>query len=155
VELSKLSTTNQMYKVWDVDLRTEITADVHRIFHALTLAEYLETWLCFPNANRYGCVEVAQAAKQFSIEVNRTRKSNGFIKIKGEHLVRDPNEIVFTWVKQHGTPIPETIVCIKLTPAFRATDVKLSHIGFVDFKERMWHEDMWRTSFEKLRQIMH
>jgi uncharacterized protein YndB with AHSA1/START domain len=154
VELFRLSPVNQIYKVWDVELRTEITADPHRIFHALTLAEYLETWLCFPNANHFGCIEVTQTAKQFAIDVNRLRKASGFIKIRGEHLVREPNEIVFTWVKQCGISIPETIVCIKLAPNHRATDLKLSHIGFVDYKERMWHEDMWRASFEKLRQIL-
>jgi uncharacterized protein YndB with AHSA1/START domain len=146
--------TMQGLEQLQVAVSTRIFADKRRVFHALTIAEYFEAWMCFPDCREIDGIAVTQSARDFLIELQPSLLAHAGTKILGAHLIREPNQIVFTWAKQNGGPLMETTVCIHLEGSHRSTALNLSHMGFVDRKERVWHEDMWRASFEKLGHIL-
>lgn len=138
-----------------VEVSARIGADTRRVFYALTIAEYLEAWMCFPDCSEFDRVAVAQTARGFVIESHPSPLISAGTKIMGVHLIREPNEIVFTWAKQRREDrLPETTVCIHLERSHQSTALTLSHMGFIDWKDRTWHEEMWRASFEKLGRLL-
>jgi uncharacterized protein YndB with AHSA1/START domain len=137
-----------------VEVSTRIFAEIRRVFYALTIPEYLEAWICFPGCKPFERVAVTQSAKDFVIELKPLEPVAADTRIKGAHLVREPNQIVFTWSKQYNGQATETTVCIHLHRSHRSTALSLSHMGFVDPAERMWHEAMWRASFDKLGHLL-
>ena len=110
--------------------------------------------MCFPGCGEFDGIAVTQKAKDFVIELDPAHLKSFRTRIVGTHLICEPHEIVFTWAKQNGVRSPETTVCIHLDGSHQTTAVRLSHAGFLDLKERVWHEDMWRASFEKLGHLL-
>jgi uncharacterized protein YndB with AHSA1/START domain len=144
---------HRLEQLLQVEVSARIFADTRRVFYALTIAEYLEAWMCFPGCE-FDRLAVAQTAREFVIEMHPSHLTSVVTKISGVHLIREPNEIVFTWAKQRGDCLPETTVCIHLERAHESTALRLSHMGFIDWEDRIWHEEMWRASFENLGRLL-
>ena len=138
-----------------VEVFARIFADTRRVFYALTIAEYLEAWMCFPDCQEFDRIAVTQSARDFVIESQPSHLTAVGTRILGAHLIREPNQIVFTWAKQGEKSLMETTVCIHLDRSRGSTALSLSHMGFIDPRERIWHEEMWRVSFDKLSHILH
>lgn len=137
-----------------VEVSVTIPADIRRIFHALTIAEYLETWLCFPNCDPFGSVVVSQTQRGFDINLTLAHRRTPSLKIHAVYLTREPHEVAFSWVRQPASLNSETTVIIDLNGTHSSTSLHLSHAGFMDSSDRRWHEDTWRASLEKLRRVV-
>ena len=136
-----------------VEVSVKIPADSRRIFNALTIAEYLEAWLCFPGCDPFRGVAVSQTQKGFDINLTFAHRRYPSLKIRTAYLTREPYEVAFTWAKQ---PVltSETTVIIDLNRTRSSTSLHLSHAGFIDNSDRRWHEVTWRASLEKLRRVV-
>ncbi len=136
-----------------VEVSAKIPADIRRIFHALTIAEYLEAWLCFPDCDPFGSITVSQTRKGFDIDLTHAYRRYRGLKIHAVYLAREPHEIAFTWAKRPALN-SETTVIIDLNGTHSSTSLHLSHAGFIDDSDRRWHEAAWRASLEKLRSVV-
>jgi|HubBroStandDraft_6_1064221.scaffolds.fasta_scaffold1515493_1 uncharacterized protein YndB with AHSA1/START domain len=142
--------THQNFTQHRVEVSVKIPADIRRIFNALTIAEYLEAWLCFPDCDPFSSVVVSQTQRGFDINLTLAYRRTPSLKIHAVYLTREPHEVAFTWVKQPASLKSETTVIIDLNGTHSSTSLHLSHAGFINISDRRWHEDTWRASLEKL-----
>ena len=136
-----------------VEVSARIPADLRRIFNALTIAEYLEAWLCFPGCDPFHGVAVSQTKRGFDINLTLAHRRYPSLKIRAAYLTQEPYEVAFTWTKRPALT-SETTVIIDLNGTRSSTSLHLSHAGFIDNSDRLWHEAVWRSSLEKLRRIV-
>ena len=73
----------------------------------------------------------------------------------GRFLDLVENELVeMTWMTGNGTDAgtqgAETVLRIELVPKGEATEVRLTHSGFVSEKSRDGHEENWPLALEEL-----
>jgi uncharacterized protein YndB with AHSA1/START domain len=138
-----------------IELRATVNADKRRIFDALTLPEYTETWLCLP-CGHTDCHTVASESDgrfRFDHFVAGTID----LSISGSYQVCRRGKMSFTWQKSIAlqTPgnSPETAVLIRLYGEFSSSTLYLSHSGFFSADEFRWHHDMWQRSLKKLQSL--
>src|SRR5271169_3998836 len=55
----------------DVAIQTSIHADGRSIFHALTMPEYIEVWMCLPVADARSRVSVLRVSQSYRIDFYR------------------------------------------------------------------------------------
>jgi uncharacterized protein YndB with AHSA1/START domain len=149
----KVSPIHQSFAQHRIEVCAKIPADIHRIFNALTIAEYLEAWLCFPGCDPLRGVSVSQTQNGFDISLTLAYRKYPSPKIRALYLTRELHEVAFTWAKR-STPTSETTVIIDLNEARSSTSLHLSHVGFIDNSDRCWHETAWQASLEKLRRVV-
>lgn len=132
-----------------------VSADKRRLFDALTLPEYRETWMCFPDDGQDGYTAASCIDNVF--RVDRFVKGGLEFTISGAYRTCRRSKMSFTWRKSSATGIhmtaPETVVTIRLQGAFADTTVALDHVGVFSSAEYRWHSALWRRSFEKLRSL--
>jgi hypothetical protein len=134
-----------------VYLESDIKADARRLFHALTAAEYLETWISFPG-NLPGC-------STFVTKVNQdymiAHLCDGIRKtiVVGTYLVSERRNVTLSWRVSGIHEVNESYVDIRLSGNFEYTTLMLRHKGFDSWQQYLWHRSLWSLSLEKLRRL--
>lgn len=138
-----------------IQFEATVSADKRRLFDAITLPEYRESWLCFPDQHPGGYVAASWADNVYRLDY-LVQGGTGF-SIAGAYRACRRSKMVFTWRKSIATglhlSLPETLVTIRLQGAFSNTTVSVDHAGVFSPAEYRWHSDMWRLSLEKLRSL--
>lgn len=137
---------------WDIYEQRTIRADVRRVFHAVSMPEYREAWVCSPNADNRTCVVASQGDATYQIELYRAERLEASIA----GLIRkwELQEMVFTWQRKPGTGSAETIVCIRLRDIAEGSCLDLAHSGFTSAADMGWHKQFWDASLEKLAWLL-
>jgi uncharacterized protein YndB with AHSA1/START domain len=138
-----------------IQLNTTVGADKRRVFDALTLPEYREAWLRFPDGPSGGRTAATCADNFYRLDYF---VDGGLeFSVAGAYRACRRSRMVFTWRKSSATnlhlSVPETLVTIRLQGAFSDTTVSVDHAGLFSSAEFRWHSDMWRLSLEKLRSL--
>jgi uncharacterized protein YndB with AHSA1/START domain len=122
-----------------------MNADRQRVFHALTVSEYIETWFSAPGALtgstiacrrdnffyiRYSCAENGQSGIVCSYKVCRRSK------------------LLLTWRHDDAFEESSSLVKIRLEGEFGRTAVHIIHFG-LEHSDRQWHQELWESSLEK------
>ncbi len=137
---------------WDIAIHTAIRAEGSRLFHALTLPEYREAWICPPEKDEAYSVMASQQDLRYSIHVDR--REAGAVFISGSYLMLKPNELAFTWRKDEAARGPDTVVEIRLQYNAGRCGLRLYHKGFTSKAEGLWHQKMWSLSLGKLARLV-
>jgi uncharacterized protein YndB with AHSA1/START domain len=135
-----------------IAITTKVNADRRRIFDALTLPEYMETWFCLPGSDSASRLAASHTGDRYCLE--RFAAGGVDICITGSYHVCRRGKLLFTWKKSTSpvpTAIPETNVSIRLLGAFTQSTVCLYHTGCFSEGEFLWHQEMWNLSLDKLR----
>jgi uncharacterized protein YndB with AHSA1/START domain len=129
-------------------LEVSIRADIRRLFHALTVAEYLEAWISFPG-DHSGCSTIASRSNEdFLVEHSCEGKSE--FSIAGTYSVCRRHNLVFSWQIDRNLRMPKTEVDIRLRGDFENTRLVLEHSGFTSSSDCAWHRALWFASLGKL-----
>jgi uncharacterized protein YndB with AHSA1/START domain len=131
----------------DIVLQVVIMADVRRVFHALSILEYREAWLCAPDGRGRCCV-TGQTDDSYRIDFYRA----GFldVSISGSQQACRGDEIVFSWRKSDAPDTSASRVRIYLQGDSARSVLNLRHSGITSVAEHLWHQRMWGRSLEKL-----
>jgi uncharacterized protein YndB with AHSA1/START domain len=133
---------------WTVLLEFSIRADARRLFHALTVPEYIETWLSFPG-HHGNCANLARTAEHdYAIEHRCEGKAS--VTIAGTYSVRQRHNLMFSWRVDGDPSVPESSVDIRLRGNFESTTLVLRHKGFESAMQCAWHRALWTASIERL-----
>jgi uncharacterized protein YndB with AHSA1/START domain len=133
---------------WTVLLEFSIRADARRLFHALTVPEYIETWLSFPG-HHGNCANLARTAEHdYAIEHRCEGKAS--VTIAGTYSVRQRHNLMFSWRVDGDPSVPESSVDIRLRGNFESTTLMLRHKGFESAMQCAWHRALWTASIERL-----
>jgi hypothetical protein len=131
---------------------TRIEADTRRVLYALTMPEYLEAWLRFPDIDRIECHSEQRSYDRFRIDLFSLSAREGCIH--GSCLLSMPNRVTYLWERQDAAMRFKSIAEIWLFRGDRHCTLRLRHHGMENVRDREWHLLMWRLSLEKLCTIL-
>jgi hypothetical protein len=123
-----------------IAMRATLKADKRRIFDALTLPEYMETWLCLPCSHSSCRTTASQTGSRFRFDHFVADALD--LSITGCYQVCRRGKMSFTWQKS-----------IRLYGEFACSTLCLTHSGFLSPDEHRWHSDMWQLSLTKLQAL--
>ncbi|HEY6488283.1 MAG: SRPBCC domain-containing protein [Terracidiphilus sp.] len=138
-----------------IALRLDVAADRRRIFDALTVPEYIETWLSFP-CTHVDCRTIAsQANDHYRLDHYAADRLD--FSITGAYHVCRRGKLFFTWRKAQASGDQEAahegMVLIRLHGAFAKSTLCLAHTGFFSEREYRWHRELWNRSLTKLQAL--
>lgn len=125
-----------------------VRADARRLFHALTVPEYLETWVSLPGHN-LGCSMAAARSNQDYV-IEHYCEGSPALRITGTYSVCRRRNVVLSWRVEGNLSIPETEVDIRLRGNFESTTLIVRHTGFAAEADCAWHKGLWTVSMRRL-----
>jgi uncharacterized protein YndB with AHSA1/START domain len=136
---------------WTVNIESSLAADTQRIFHALTVPEYIEAWICVPGYHPE-CRNIScRFAHGFQIE--HRCNSGVSTSITGTYCSFLKRKLSFTW-RSAGVPDAHySFVDIRLHGDFERSILRLRHFGLPSEDEFNWHSALWSASLARLRRL--
>jgi len=131
-----------------ISVSVSVHADRQRLFQLLTVAEYMEAWLCFPRARRDDQIAITSDSDSFRIDHFRSRRMD--FTITGQYRTCRRGKLQFTWRKDTPESSSTSAVQIRLYGDFERTKVCLTHSALNLHAERAWHEELWQASLRRL-----
>jgi len=129
-------------------LEVSIRADVRRLFHALTVPEYLEAWMSFPG-DHSGCSTLASRIDD-DYMVEHCCQGVPSFSIAGTYSICRRRNLTFSWRVDGVLSMSKTEVDIRLHGDFENTRLILQHSGFVSRGDYTWHRLLWCASLDRL-----
>lgn len=136
----------------DIALSFRFNADASRVFYALSIPEYIETWLQAPHAGGLHFVFNSVAQESFRVDLYRGESLQAIVH--GVCRVVGANQVRYVWKITGLTGTTETLVDMKLLCDARACVLALKHSGFKDANLCVWCREMWNRSLERLSRLM-
>ena len=128
-----------------------VNADRRRIFHVLTIAEYMETWLLVPDRHHESPIHVTSDASGFHVEF---LDENGTpTALVGTYQTYRTSKTTVLWRKAGVRKSDLSFVKIRLNGDFERTTLSLTHSGLNSAEEVHWHWQLWKRSLEKLSSL--
>jgi uncharacterized protein YndB with AHSA1/START domain len=138
-----------------ITLRIELAADRRRIFDALTVPEYIETWLSLP-CTHVDCRTIASRTSDY-YRLDHYAANRLDFSITGLYHVCRRAKMSFTWRKTEVSGdqggVSESRVLIRLYGDFAKSTLSLAHTGFFSESEYRWHGELWDRSLTKLQAL--
>ena len=138
-----------------------VNAEARRIFQALTLPEYLETWITFPDQSAESCIAASQLTEGYRLD---QRSGNHVtLSITGSFLFCHHRKMRLCWRKipglnqtqpAHANTVANTLVDFRLRGNFGSSVLELRHNEFGSLDEFFWHYRLWRNSLPKLASLL-
>ena len=129
-------------------MEVSIRADIRRLFHALTVPEYLEAWMSIPG-DHSGCSTIASRINEDFL-VEHSCKGKREFSIAGTYSVCRRHNLTFSWRIDGNLRMPKTEVDIRLRGDFENTRLILQQSGFTSPSDCAWHRALWSASLGKL-----
>jgi len=136
---------------WKIAMGARIHTDVRRIFHALTVPEYRETWMCSPGQGVRSRVAASQTDERFVLDFYRADRLDA--RVTGSYRVRRWRKLEFTWQIDGLPDSAPSCVEIRLLGDFGHTRLELLHRGLDSEAEYLWHKQMWAASLHNLKRL--
>jgi uncharacterized protein YndB with AHSA1/START domain len=136
----------------DVTLSFRLRADRSRIFYALSIPEYIETWFQLPPQDELRSVFHQSTQQTFGIDLYRAEELQA--RVQGSCSTMSSSQIRYTWKIKSGARITDTVADIQLLSALGGCTLTLKHRGFRDALESEWYGKVWRQSLESLSRLM-
>lgn len=136
----------------DVVHSVKIQADRERVFYALSIPEYIETWLRSPNEDELRFVFHSVTEETFRIDLYRANTVQ--TRIQGFCSVLNLNQIQYAWKITSLVTKTSTVVDMRLLAGPGGCTLGLKHSGFRDEAESGWYGQVWRRSLDTLCRLM-
>lgn len=136
----------------EIAVRISLHAEPLRVFHALTVPEYRETWVSLPDGKEGYSVAASESEASYRIELSRGGVPE--VRISGIYYLRQPDAMVFSWRACSTTITRETTVHIHLKKNAGRCMLDLRHRGFTSVPDRLWHRRFWILSLERLAWLL-
>jgi uncharacterized protein YndB with AHSA1/START domain len=131
---------------FSIAVMRRVNADRQRVFHALTVPEYIETWFSVPGS-LIGRTFVWRRDELVSISYSC--RENEESRIVCSYRVCRKRKLLFTWRHSHALERAPSWVRIRLEGEFRRTAVHVTQFG-LELSDRQWHQELWEASLEKM-----
>ena len=133
---------------WTIDLAIGVDADARRIFHALTVPEYLEAWIDMPDQAAGSRVVASQETNGYRLD--HYSAGCAAVHITGSYLFCHQRKLRLFWRKICPHSSTESLVDFRLRGNFGSSILELRHSALDSADEFHWHSKLWQCSLEKL-----
>lgn len=123
-----------------------------RLFYALTIPEYVETWLTAPDAVEVRCAGNPAAGEVLSIELHHNR--HVVTTIFADYKSLSPQDIHMRWYVRSSTHTHVTQVRIAIRTVRADVILRLRHAGFTNPSAWHWHQELWGMSLTKMQMLI-
>jgi hypothetical protein len=129
-------------------LSVRVRAETRRLFQALVVPEYLETWLRIPEE---GACTIAPM-----------KEPNGFVlqcaspkavRIEAGYSAWRRRRLSINWRLEKNRIVRESSVAMRLIGDFECSVLSLCHTGLGSSEEFAWHRRLWTESLERLTKL--
>jgi hypothetical protein len=137
---------------WTIAISICVDADALRIFHALTVPEYLEAWIRMPGPAEDSAVVASPAANGYRLD----HYSAGMVavSITSSFLFCHHRKMRLSWRKARNPGCSESLVDFRLRGNFGSSILELRHTAISSADEYLWHQSLWRGSLHKLASLL-
>jgi hypothetical protein len=137
---------------WTIALSIAVDADAVRIFHALTVPEYLEAWISIPGLAENSAVVASPLANGYRLD--HYSAGSVAVSITGSYLFCHHRKMRLSWRKSRTPICSESLVDFRLRGNFGSTILELRHTAIASADEYLWHRTLWRGSLDKLASLL-
>jgi hypothetical protein len=130
----------------------QFTAAPMRLSYALTLPEYVETWLTAPETDDVRCMGDPAAGQPLSIELRRNRRIT--TRIFADYISVQPYDLQIRWHICSRTSTYLSHVRIAIRTVRTDTALRVCHTGFTNPHDWRWHQELWGLSLEKMKILL-
>ena len=141
----------QVYPESSLSFTISLNADRRRIFHVLTISEYIETWLHVPGRDQSSPIRVTSDPKGFHVEFLDEKRAPA--ALMGAYQTYRTSKTNILWRKAGVRKTNVSFVKIRLDGDFERTTLSLTHSGFNSKEDLHWHWQLWKRSLEKLSSL--
>jgi hypothetical protein len=129
-----------------------VNADAQRISQALTVPEYIETWISIPGAAPGSFTLASSRDNGYCLE--HISSQGSALTIQGAYLFCHLRKIRLFWRKTANAFCAESVVDFRLRGDFGSSVIELRHTALDSADEYAWHEALWRRSLNKLALLL-
>jgi hypothetical protein len=122
-----------------------------RLFYALTIPEYLETWLTPPDADEIYCTGNSPE-EPLSIELHRNRRATTSIFAEYNRISAQDLSVRWYFRSRSHTHVSHLRIAIRTVRANAL--LRIHHSGFVDPSDWYWHQELWGLSLTKMQMVI-
>ena len=136
---------------FDVGIWVEIAAEWRRVFRAISIPEYIEAWMEFPD--QCGSNHWVYVGKQDVLCINRTCSSDAAHIYRLRMHIRQKS-LTILWESLEPNLPHASRVEIVIGGARQRCYIRLRHTGLRHWDERQMYCGMWSRSLDKLQRIL-
>lgn len=134
-----------------LSVRTSATfsAAHSRLFNALTIPEYIETWLTPPDSDEVSCSGNPKTGETLSMELRccgQTMRS-----IFADYQEISAQDINIRWYVRSRAHMQVSQLRISLRTVRADALLRIRHTGFASASEWSWHQELWGLSLAKMQ----
>lgn len=123
-----------------------------RLLNALTIPEYIETWLTAPDADEVRCSGNPAAGEPLSIELRQNRRVSASIFADYKNITAQDLNVRWYLRSRTQTSVTQLRIAIRIVRADAFLHVR--HTGFINPAEWSWHQDLWGLSLTKMLMVI-
>ena len=131
----------------NICMAIRVRAEARRLFQALVVPEYLETWLRIPGAGSSCSLTAMEPARGFVLECVSPKP----FRLFASYTLWRRRRLAIQWKLERNRVIKESFVALRLTGDFEFTVLSLSHTGLGSAEDLAWHHRLWAESLNRLR----
>lgn len=125
-----------------------VRAEIRRLFQAVVVPEYIETWLRVPEQQASWAVAPLQQSPGFSLDwCNATATQSRILAV---YKTCRRRRLMICWKVEQNQVLKESTVILRLSGDFESSILSLFHTGFGTFDDFAWHRQFWSASLERL-----
>jgi hypothetical protein len=129
-----------------------VNADAERIFQALTVPEFLETWISLPDRSNDSVLHATQHTNGYQLDHCCAGRMP--TRITGYFLFCHRRKMRLVWRKAHGARHHRSVVDFRIRGNFGSSVLKLRHMELGSAEETLWHHELWQRSLERLASLL-
>ncbi len=137
---------------WNIAMSIHVNADTRRICQALTVPEYLETWICIPDQKAGAQVVAFEHGNGYRVE--HYAAGRVAVSINGSYLYRHQRKMRLFWRTTRREDCTESLVDFRLRGNFGSSILELRQIMLTSAADYLWHQKFWQTSLQTLASLL-
>jgi hypothetical protein len=129
-----------------------VNADAERIFQALTVSEFLEAWISWPDRTSHSVIHATQQKDGYQLDhccIGRLPT-----RITGHFLFCHRRKMRLLWRKALGPRHHRSVVDFRIRGNFGSSLLELRHMELDSADEIAWHRELWLGSLERLASLL-
>ena len=123
-----------------------------RLFYALTIPEYIETWLTSPDSAEVRCTGNPASGEALSIELRHDRRITA--SIFADYKSISAQDLSIRWYVRSRAQTHVSHLRISIRTVRADALLRIRHTGFTSPVDWHWHQELWGMSLAKMQMLI-
>lgn len=128
-----------------------VRAETRRLFQALVIPEYIETWLSVPYQEASWSLTPLQTRKGFVLECSD--RNARMLRILAGFTAWRRRRLSIRWKLEGNRQLNESSVAVRVVGDFECSILSLCHTGLDSLEDFRFHQQLWSGSLDRLGKL--